>query len=494
VSTTLLDVLQKARHALGCARLGVPRGHIVLAGPSERHGLAGRCALTIAPSGAFLDRFEGPLSTALGFDGETGWGLDMTGMPMRLDLDDLETPRLVYGVLSGQWLAEGGGFQVEFDPRESEGKHIGLRLRVRGAATDSALFLDRATWLPSRLERPLVGWMRSWEFSNYRMESGLTLPRKLVHSQGGLADVDHFESLTLQSDALESPCRPVTTEPDDHRFDGSVSARLALRRIPSGHVFVRPKIDGAERGWFALDTGSGAGFTILASLADEIGMPRLGRVAGGGAGSAIQIAALRRGKTFELGPMTITGSVYLELPPELNVTLKRLADIDVVGTCGYDLFRRCIVELDLARSEVVLHPRDGGPQPKAWFGLNLQHRIPSLHCEFEGGHSGQFQIDTGAGPLVLFHSPAVRRLRLLDGRRTAASEVRGAEGSVETQVGQLAWIDIAGERRTDVRALFVTGESGALADPHTAGTFGAILLAPKRIVFDYGRQRMALID
>ncbi len=494
MSTTLLDVLDKARHAVGSARPGLPGTHIILAGPSERHGLSGRCTLTIGPSGEFLDRFDGPLSTAAGFDGETGWGLDMTGMPMRLDLDDLETPRFVYGVLSGQWLAEDGSFQVELDPREPEGHHVGLRLRIRGGVADAALLLDRATWLASRLERPLVGWMRSWEFSDYRRESGLILPRTLTHTQGGLADVDHFESLTLLPHAEASPCRPVPAEPDDHRFDRSVSPRLVLRRIPSGHVFVRPRIDGAERGWFALDTGSGAGFTILASLADEIGMPRLGRVAGGGAGSTIKIAALRQGKTFELGPMTITGSVYLELPPELNVTLKRLADIDVVGTCGYDLFRRCIVELDLTRSEAVLHPRDGGPRPKDWFGLKLQHRIPSLHCQFEGGHSGQFQIDTGAGPLVLFHSPLVRRLKLLDGRRTVTREVRGAEGSVGTQVGKLAWIDVAGERRTDVPAMFVTGESGALADPHTAGTLGAILLAPKRIVFDYGRRRMALID
>jgi hypothetical protein len=42
--------------------------------------------------------------------------------------------------------------------------------------------------------------------------------------------------------------------------------------------------------------------------------------------------------------------------------------------------------------------------------------------------------------------------------------------------------------------MFVTGTSGTLADPHTLGTLGGILLAPKKLLFDYGRRRMAVID
>jgi predicted aspartyl protease len=320
----------------------------------------------------------------------------------------------------------------------------------------------------------------------------VTLARTLVRTEGGVAGVDRFEALTVvRGEAARF--RPVTSEPDDARYDPSVEPRIALLKIDSGHVFVRPKIDGREVGWFALDTGSGAGFTILPRVADALDLPRFGQIAGGGAGTAVQIMSFRQGRTFELGPVTIVGSVYAELPDELNVTMKRLADIDVVGTCGYDLFRRFIVELDLARAEVILHPRDGGPQPDAWFDLKLQRGIPSLRCRFEG-REGQFQIDTGAGPLVIFHSPAVEELKLLEDRETETASIQGAAGSVESEVGKLAWIEIAGQRLPDVPALFVTGTMGALADPHTQGTLGGILLAPKRLVFDYRRRRMAVLD
>jgi hypothetical protein len=203
---------------------------------------------------------------------------------------------------------------------------------------------------------------------------------------------------------------------------------------------------------------------------------------------------MRQGRTFELGPVAISNSHYAELPAEFNATMKSLAGIDVVGTCGYDLFRRYVVEMDVGRSEAFLHPRGGGPKVDRWFDLTFQHRIPGIRCQFEGGHEGVFQLDTGAGPLVLFHSPAVERLKLLDGRAVRPMPVQGAAGSVETMMGSLGWIEIAGQRLADVPAMFVTGHSGALADPHTLGTLGGVLLAPKKLVFDYGNRRMAVIE
>jgi hypothetical protein len=486
---TRSEVLAKARAAIG--RLD---RHGVVRGPAQRHGLDGEVELSLSPTGEFVERFRGRVGTTVGYDGERGWALDMSGMPASLDLDEVETPRLVYAVLTGHWLDEDGSFELDLDPALTDDRDVGLRLSVRGAAAPGTLLLDPTTWLPRRLERPLVGWARTWEFDGYRAESGLTLPRRITHIQGGLADVDHLESVTPLLDDPSLAYRTVTAEPDDVRYDPAVPPRIELMKIRTGHVFVRPKIDGRDVGWFAFDTGSGAGFTLLDAIAEDLGMPRLGRWAGGGAGSAIQIVSLRQGRSFELGPVTISNSVYVELPEELHATMKRLADIEVVGTCGYDLFRRCVVEMDLGRAEAFLHPRDGGPSPAAWFDLTLQHRIPSLRCRFEGGHEGLFQVDTGAGPVVVFHSPAVERLKLLEGRAVQPMPLQGAAGSVETMLGKLAWIEIAGQRHTDVPALFVTGASGALADPHTQGTLGGILLAPKKLVFDYGRRRMAVID
>ena len=51
--------------------------------------------------------------------------------------------------------------------------------------------------------------------------------------------------------------------PADADFDRSVSPNVEVRRLASGHLFVKPQINGTDVGWFALDTGSGVGMAIV---------------------------------------------------------------------------------------------------------------------------------------------------------------------------------------------------------------------------------------
>src|SRR5262249_49499372 len=219
------------------------------------------------------DRFRGRVSTVVGFDGASGWGLDMSGMPMVLDLEEIETPRLVFAALSGRWTDE-EAFDVELDPAHSDHLVVALRLALRGTAEGATLLLDRATWLPRRLERPLVGWERTWDFDDYGADDGILLPRRLTRTQGGLTEVDRFETLATQAGDPATVYRAITTEPDDVRYDAAIAPRIELMKIRTGHVFARPKIDGEEAGWFAFDTGSGAGFTLLPEMAERLAMAR----------------------------------------------------------------------------------------------------------------------------------------------------------------------------------------------------------------------------
>ena len=61
-------------------------------------------------------------------------------------------------------------------------------------------------------------------------------------------------------------------------------------------------------------------------------------------------------------------------------------------------------------------------------------------------------------------------------------------------MGPVRGFRVAGRPPADVTALFVTGKEGALADQYTTGTFGAGLLGPARVVFDYPRRRVAIRD
>jgi hypothetical protein len=59
-------------------------------------------------------------------------------------------------------------------------------------------------------------------------------------------------------------------------------------------------------------------------------------------------------------------------------------------------------------------------------------------------------------------------------------------------VGPVRSFQVAGGRPADVTALFITATQGALTDAYTTGTFGAGLLGPARVVFDYPRRRVAI--
>src|SRR5205085_6511754 len=98
--------------------------------------------------------------------------------------------------------------------------------------------------------------------------------------------------------------------PDDTRFAPGPSPAVAVKRVATGHLFVRPEVNGKDVGWFALDTGSGVGMSVAPGVADRLGLPAVGRVVRGGAGKPGP-AAVRRGESFRLGAVTIAGSHYV---------------------------------------------------------------------------------------------------------------------------------------------------------------------------------------
>src|SRR5262249_5548057 len=142
--------------------------------------------------------------------------------------------------------------------------------------------------------------------------------------------------------------------PKDTEFKSDKSAPIELKRTRTGHFFVRPKINAQDLGWFALDTGSGAGMTIVPEATERAGMPSFGTVLRGGAGNISEVH-LRRGTSFELGPITIRDTIYVEMPQEFVSTMRHATGLDVMGTCGYDLFARAVIELDLRNVQLAIH-------------------------------------------------------------------------------------------------------------------------------------------
>jgi hypothetical protein len=491
---SLDEVLEHARAAV---RYGPPQDQtdgILLDGTTNYQGLDCRYRLQFAPDGRFVQRIEGRLSETIAFDGTQGRGVDWSRTPRILAMEDLEVPQLVVWVQTGRWLAKDAPLIVRILDQQPDERQVGLGLRTATGAMEADLLLDRTSWLPTRFSRRCASGTESWEFQDFRRFHGFALPQRVTRTHGGLADRFEITSVRRAPTTAANPYQLDLKRPKDTKFDPTKSQPIKLKRAPTGHLFVRPKINGKEVGWFALDTGSGVGMTIAPSVADALELPSFGKVLRAGAGKPSP-SPFRQGTTFELGPLSIAGTVYAELPAEFVDGMKKLG-MEFAGTCGYDLFSRAVAELDVKALTLTLHSDTWQDSTASrWEPLVFNRKIPCVRCRFGEDREGIFQLDTGSGrPIVILHAPAVEKLRLLEGRQTTPIRVGGVGGNIPARLGTLDWFSVGNHRFPGPKAIFITAKEGALIDPYTTGTFGGDFLSPFRIIFDYPHQRIAFLE
>jgi hypothetical protein len=486
------EVLALARAGMGYENLKAHPSGFQVEGTWEGHGLKGHFTLQFTPRGKFLRRIESRVNDLVAFDGVTGWGVDFTGVPHVLEMDDLESAQTPLWVQTGYWLADDGPFTITFVPEETTECRLCLRLQLKSRVKDSRLLLDRATGLPLSLRRQGRGREETWEFQDYRKTDGIQLARRLVQISGPDKATFVIDKVRAAPPDDDRAYKPVLTRPDDTRFDRTAPVSVPIKSSATGHLYVHPRINGQDVGWFALDTGTGSGMTIAPAAADKLGMASFGEFVVVGAGKP-QASVYRQGNTFELGPMSIGPLTYVQMPPALVETLSRGSSMTVAGTCGYSVFSRAVLVLDWKEEKLEIHdPNRFQRAAGEWQSLSLNQKIACVPCRFED-HEGLFRLDTGC-PVILFHSPAVQRHKLLEGRQTQPVQVGGAGGTLEGRLGTLTSFTVSGHRFDKPRALFIAADEGALAEPYTTGTFGGQFLAPFQIVFDYPHRRIAFIE
>lgn len=484
-------ILAKIRDALGWRAAQAQGGGVLVEGVADTHGLQGPFTLLYDPAGRFIQKIHLRRDQVAAFDGVTAWAVDWSGTPRVLELADLEFEQTATWMRTGRWLAEDGPFHIELANDPGNATQVRLHVRLKHGLREMELLVDRVTWLPTRLTARHLGSDDVWEFGEYRSALGMKLAHRVVRRFGGSANTYEIRTVRPAPTTPADPFKPVLDRPRDTEFRASAPARFELKQGSGGHLFVRPKVNGADVGWFALDTGTGAGMTISPVVADRLGMPAFGKIVQGGAGK-LGIGKLHEGKTFELGSMTIHNSIYVELPQVFCDMMKTLFGLEVVGTCGYDVFSRAVVEIDLAGFTACCHEPTGYTLPAGhWQPLLLNRKIPCVHVTYEGDRQGIFQFDTGAGRNVVFHAPEIARLKLLENRETTPIKVGGVGGAMDARIGQLEWFQVGDRRLEKPTAIFLAPHEGALDDPYVAGTFGAGILKNAKVVFDYPHRRIA---
>jgi len=290
------------------------------------------------------------------------------------------------------------------------------------------------------------------------------------------------------SRAGADPSEEQVLAPGTVSFDASIPSALEVKRALTGHLLVRPKLNGKDAGWFIFDTGAGI-CCVSPTKVEELGLKEAGSIDSVGVGGG-QNSKLVRADSMSVGPATFSDHVLMVT--DLAFLKQHLGE-EISGVIGYGVFSMCIVEMDLKEARIGIHnPEEHALADLPWEELIVVDRIPAVHARFEG-HEGVFRLDTGANGTVTFHQPAVKKWELLNDREVKDAKLGGVGGFVAAKEGNLAWFEIGGVRTENVSARFALEAKGTFAEEKKDGNIGVELLKPFTLYFDYENGRMAFV-
>jgi hypothetical protein len=482
-----VEILARVRKAVGWEST-LP---LVIEGAAESYGSKGRFTLEAGSGGRFRERTQAPLGRMRGDDGTTGWEVDSSGMPRRLDADERDRARLTTWLWTGQWLDPAAKIAAKLKARQPEGGDVILDVGMADRHWRAELRIDGHTGLPRSVTSSGPSGAEVVEFSRYLEHKGRKVAGTVASRTGDVpiftATVTTIRSSPNDDDRIFAA---IERRPDDTQFDSSRPSRVRLDRARTGQLLVYPTIDGVDLGAFVLDSGA-SGTVISREAAARLGLPVLGVVPLGSMFGTVA-AKVQRASSLALGPATIKGVFLVEMD---LAPLTSAFGVNVQGIVGYDLFSRCAVDLTLAQNAMSLHDFNSRElDGLRWLPLTLPRRHPAVIAKAAGLPEGPFRLDLGAagGPAgnVIFHASTVEEHHLLKGRPVT----RVAAGKLHLGIGEIAWFELAGHRFERPQAMFALDPDGVLGESATLGNIGVEFLRPFRIVFDYSRSRIAFTE
>ena len=305
----------------------------------------------------------------------------------------------------------------------------------------------------------------------------------------------HSKPATDSTPAATEPKAASTQDPDNPdlsegsvTYDDTISGVLKVKKVKTGHLLIKPLINGKPAGWFIFDTG--AGICVLSPKTQkEFALSEAGDINAIGVGGDAKLK-MYRAESFQVGPLKLTNHPAMTV--DLSFLTPHLGE-EIAGVVGFGVLSQCIVELDIADSKVTLHnPKTFSLATGSWEHMKVVERIPSVHATVEG-HEGWFRLDTGANSFITFHQPAVEKWKLLENRETKDASLGGMGGFVKAKKGTVSSLTLGGVEHKDLTAEFATEKKGNFADPSREGNIGAGLLSKYTMFLDYNQERICFI-
>jgi hypothetical protein len=498
---TVPQIVVKVRKAIGYDRIkrlkrGFAVEEIVGSGDSEEITIK-----RFGPSGE-VRRESKPqdTSTFAVFDGSELWMINRLtasaryGSPAPVNQKQLEKLVLPWWIQSSWWLDENAALDISLWPDQSTETHVALAIKFKNGSVGSKLFIERATWLPRTLIVEQAKGPYTLELLDYQKHLGFLYPHRQKVNYDKSDRESKIRSVT-ELGATENLFRslPPTT---DTTFDNSVPAELRLAQgapFPGGSkghpTYVRPLVDGKDVGWFHFDTGADT-MMIDNRIADDLKMPVIGEGEVVGADGNARKVTIRKGKTFQLGRVTVKDPIYIA--DDLS-KMNAPPGEKRAGFCGYPLLARAIVEVIHGSEGIALYDPSTYRLSKAkWQNLFLVNFTPSITATLDGNREGLFMLDTGHAGTVDINSKFSKEQNLIAGRKTVEKTVSGSGGDFKNSFGSLEWFEIAGYKFTNPKVSFRIAGVGYEAEG-VAGVVGREFMKPFTIVFDYPQRRVAFI-
>lgn len=478
-------ILTSMRKAAGSSALKQQTGDLLIRGRSSESGSPTEFSLRFTSGDRFLEKVEGPLGETRGCNDSCCWKFDRSGVSRTLELSDRDGCELLTRIQTGQWLANVDAKNVvvaanEGDPRTAI-------LHVRQGRLKARLSANRATWLPESLAWSDIAGEHAWTFRSFRDDLGWKVPATIAVTTAGKPDGTYEVSSVSRESANATNYDCVETKWDGVHFNSKSSPRLDVKRDKMGQLLVHPKIDGQSLGWFVFNTGSTV--TMLdAATAARLKLTPVTSVSTISPFGTRQ-ASLVRGTSLELGPVKIDKPFLVT--SDLAMVQAALGK-DVVGFIGYDLLSRCVAQVNLGDNSIQLYdPQKYRLATGHWQKLVFDSDIPVVQAKFDGGE-GFFRLDigaTGAASNVVFNTPIVADLKLLQGRK-----VKDVQLAMKRALqGRIGWFELGEHRFGNPNVVFALDTQGPFGDEFTAGNLGVNFLRVYRIVLDYPHERVVLV-
>ena len=486
---TLADVIANVRTAVAITS-PIPKWEETdLKGTSQFRGVSSGYELRFEPNGKFVQAVDSKLGQTFGWDGRNFWEIDLGGATRHLAFEDVDRVQSLVFLLTDFWLDTSAPLDLSLaSSAPSKGLYT-IISTSHVSGLEERIDIDAKTWLPVSAEFDIAASKTKISLSDWKVAGGIRVPTLARQTAEGLTDTFRVEEI---HEAKASPASTFTIpaySPKDIEFRTDLPSSIECKRAESGHILLHPLVNGKDIGWFILDSGADS-MIIDKAAADTLNLPKIGKETVVGVGGAVQ-EPFRTASDLKLGPATMRGLTFLEI--DLHA-LSDLFKVKLAGIIGFDFFRRFIVQVDLKTPAVDLfdvstyHLQRGD-----WSKMEFSSGNPVVQATFEGDRKGWFRLDTGANGKVVFHSPAVEKLKLLDHRETSAVGMAGVGGTSDARMGKLAWFELGGHRFEAVDAVFSQAKTGAFADRYLTGNIGQDLMEPFTVVFDFGGSRVAFL-